>query len=471
MTPLMPRLQRVGREISDFAGSLAGRMALILMVGLSTAAISALLIAEHARRQDFERYRDQRLALSVAEVVQRLGSAPEETRRLISQDRIIGVRPAPEAWPEPRVRDERLSATLAAGLARPIAPEAQRMSDGYCRPTGQEKLQALAGMRQLPHGDCWNVSLMRPDGRRENFAFYLPPLILPPSATLNPLFLSLILAASALLSVFVARRATQPLKRLTQAARAFSRSIDAVAISEEGPRDVRTTMAAFNLMQRQVRDGVRERTQMLSSIAHDLQTPLTRLRLRLEDVSDPELRERLIGDLNATLSMVRTGLDLARSSESQEPWSVVDLDSLLSSLAEDFAEVHSKVVFVGGCGAQARVRPNALSRCLGNLIDNAVRYGGQAAIQCSQKDGQLRIDVVDAGPGIPEAAIASMFEPFQRGEAARRQNKDGTGIGLTIARALAATFGANIQLSNLAKGGLRARIVLCPNLRRGVDPA
>ncbi len=192
--------------------------------------------------------------------------------------------------------------------------------------------------------------------------------------------------------------------------------MDGDQIDETGPREVRAALATFNVMQKRVRDGFQNRTQLLASISHDLQTPLTRLRLRLEQVTDEKLRQKLISDLATTQSLVREGLDLARSTESGEAWSVVDLDSLVASIAEDAAEFGATVSFSGGCGRNVRVKPNALGRCLNNLIDNAVRYGGDAEVSCHADDERVVISVRDHGPGLSPECIERMFEPFVRGE-------------------------------------------------------
>jgi signal transduction histidine kinase len=264
-----------------------------------------------------------------------------------------------------------------------------------------------------------------------------------------------LLVASAVLAILIARIASNPLARLMRAAKAFSVSQDQADIAEKGPREVRAALATFNVMQNRVRAGFKDRTQLLASISHDLQTPLTRLRLRLEQVSDETLRQKLIADLGATQELVREGLDLARSTESGEEWSVVDLDSLVASIAEDAAEFGAPVQFTDGCGRNVRVKPNALGRCINNLIENAVRYGGDADVSCRADADRVVISVRDHGPGLSPECIERMFEPFVRGASDKIR---GTGIGLTIARAQARTSGADVRLRNHAEGGLVAEI-------------
>lgn len=157
--------------------------------------------------------------------------------------------------------------------------------------------------------------------------------------------------------------------------------------------------------------------------------------------------------------MVKRGLDLARSGESAEDWSLVDLDSVLSSLADDAAEFGQAVRFIDGCGALVRVRPDALSRCLSNLIDNAIKYGGNADITSRRPGKTVIVTVRDHGPGMTEALLARAFDPFVRADRSQSSG-DGTGIGLTIARAQAATTNAKLSIRNHSEGGLMATLTL-----------
>ena len=295
-------------------------------------------------------------------------------------------------------------------------------------------------------------------GARRAMALSFPRLIKPPSTIFNPAYLLVIVAASAGLAILVARSVAKPLRRLERAAEAFSLSLDPEEIPERGPEEVRAALSTFNLMQRRARAGFAERTQLLAAISHDLQTPLTRMRLRLELVDNADLRERLLADHQAMQTLVREGLDLASSTESREEWSVIDIDSLLASMAEDAEDLGAPVRFVSGCGGTVRVKPNALTRCIANLVDNGVKYGGGADISCTRSGGRLMIDVRDHGPGIPADQIDQMFEPFTRGPSSQPGGRHGTGIGLTIARSLAMSFEASVRLRNAPEGGVVATI-------------
>lgn len=443
--------------------SMAGRIFLLLSIGMLTAASAALILAEQVSRDDFQRLRLDRVVALVSSVHAQFTANPADTMQLLTDDKIIYVRPASEEVAIVNT-DANLVRQITQSLGAASAPDAGEVPSSLCFPRRKESLEVAAGINGgqpvsavLP--DCWVVRFNDTTGARRSLAIYLPPLIL--SSALNSSYLLALLAASAILAILIARFASTPLNRLMQAARAFSVSSDPAKIEEKGPREVRAALATFNLMQSRVREGFKDRTQLLASISHDLQTPLTRLRLRLEQVSDEKLRQRLINDLSATQDLVREGLDLARSTESAEEWSVVDLDSLVASIAEDAAEFGAPVQFTDGCGRNVRVKPNALGRCLNNLIDNAVRYGGDADVSCKAEEGRVVISVRDHGPGLSPESIERMFEPFVRGEADKAKGPGaGTGIGLTIARAQARTSGADVRLRNHPEGGLVAEIEL-----------
>ena len=446
------------RRITDFAGSMAGRIFVMLTIGMTIASATSLVLAERARRQDFERLRIERVAASAIDIAGRLARQPKRIGPLLAAREILGAHPAPAdvAIVQP---DARLTALIARGLGPRSTPEAGQVPTSLC--FGRQVFGAsrrAAGVADDPVPDCWLVRLTDADGNRQALAIDLPPFVLPPSSALDPIYLLILVAASALFALIVARFAATPIRRLAEATRAVSISSDPEPLPESGPTEVRAALRAFNVMQGRIREGVRDRTQVLAAISHDLQTPLTRLRLRLEHVSDPELRDRLASDVVATQRLVREGLDLARAGESREPFSNVDLDSLISSLVEDNAEFGAPVTFTGGCGATVRVKPDALARCLGNLIDNALKYGGDADVTCARHGNMIVVAVRDHGPGIAPDAIATMFQPFQRGDNSRSRTTGGTGIGLTIARAQATTFGGTIALTNCADGGLLATV-------------
>ena len=438
--------------------SMAGRIFILLAVGTAASSIISLYFANMMRRNDFQHIRLERVVASAVDVADRLRQDPMGTEELLRRRLILGAAQAPLGVaidiPEPK-----LAEALAQRLGPASLPEAGQVAAGLCfKHKYTNSSQAAAGVADLPPPDCWIVRFTDQRGQRRAVALGLPRLSMPPDARLNLLDLLLIEALSAAVSVIVARQIAKPLRRLETAAADFSVSFDPQPIPEEGPAEVHAALSTFNLMQERVRWGFRERTQLLAAISHDLQTPLTRLRLRLEQVKDEELRERLVDDHRAMQDLVREGLDLAGSAEAREDWAMIDIDSLLASMAEDAEDLGLPMRFASGCGGMVRVKPNALTRCVGNLVDNAVKYGGSAEIGCERREGRVVISVRDHGPGIDAAQLDEMFEPFTRGAAGQPGGRPGTGIGLTIARTLAMTFDGSVRLANAEGGGLIATI-------------
>ncbi len=274
--------------------------------------------------------------------------------------------------------------------------------------------------------------------------------------------LALFLSALTLLALVVAHMATKPLRKLAQAAHALSRNIDHPAIAVgEGSNEVREASAAFNSMQNSIRSYIEERTIMLAAIAHDLQTPLTRLRLRLEKVADEALRTKLVEDLTATQDLVKEGLEFARTMSADYPtFDLVDLDSLVETLCNDATDSGQEVTLSGKLGRPLRASPHALRRCIANLLDNAIKYGKFAHISVKQEHDKAIISIIDGGAGIPPDQIEAVFRPFNRLESSRSRNSGGTGLGLTIARIIAEKHHGSIKLKNMGSKDLGLLVTL-----------
>lgn len=279
----------------------------------------------------------------------------------------------------------------------------------------------------------------------------------------------LILAVALLLT----GRALAPLEALSRAAARFGRHPEtSPPLEETGTREMREVTQAFNQMQGRIQGNLAERNRMVSAMTHDLRTPLTKLQLRLDRVGDERLREQLMRNVREMLAVLEQGLALARSLETDERWSRLDVRTLLASIADDYADLGHDVAVDEVDDAQGRpfiaeVRPLCLKRCIENLVTNAVSYAGSARlrVRCG-KDGAACIEVLDEGPGIPADRLERVFEPYYRLEGSRNRAFGGIGLGLTIARNLAALTGATLMLSNRAGGGLKAAIVLSPDRLR-----
>lgn len=270
--------------------------------------------------------------------------------------------------------------------------------------------------------------------------------------------------AICVLAFVAVRFAVQPLRDLARAAEALGRNIYRPPLPVSGPLEVRSAAMSFNAMQRQLTQSMSERTRFLTAVSHDLRSPLTRLRLRTEMLPDAQWRERLRGDLDEMEAMVRATLDAVQGIEVTEARREIDLDSMLEGLSEDAREAGHSVTVDGRAARPVAGYPRNLKRCLQNLLDNAIRYGGEASIHIADDSRAVRIAIRDNGPGIPdEATLARVFEPYFRGHAARADGTGaggGTGLGLTIAQSIAATHGGALTLRNRQEGGLEAELML-----------
>lgn len=271
----------------------------------------------------------------------------------------------------------------------------------------------------------------------------------------------LLLLISLGLTLVAVRRVTRPLSRLADATAAFAVSLDPRPLAPGGPSEFQPVLDAFNLMQRRVSEGFQERVHMLSAINHDLRTPLARLALRLDQVSDLDLRARLRADVVLLDGMVARGMQLARGGEAQEARAPIDLTALLQTIADEAVEMGNDVSCDLACHGVVQARPETLLRCITNLVDNAVRYGGSARLTCEMSRGVTQIIVLDDGPGVAEEQLEAAFRPFTRLGHPGRQ-VDGSGLGLTIARQQARSLNGDVRLENRKAGGLAAIITL-PN--------
>ena len=213
-------------------------------------------------------------------------------------------------------------------------------------------------------------------------------------------------------------------------------------------------------MQERLQRFIRDRTQMLAAISHDLRTPITSIRLRAEFIEDTELRDRIIATLAEMQRMTEATLAFAREDVTAEPSRVVDIAALVDSVAADLADTDMDIA----CDPAERIditgRPDALKRVFRNLIENAVAYGQRARVAISALQGDAIIVIEDDGPGIPETERERVFEPFVRLEESRNQQTGGIGLGLAIARTIVRAHGGDIALDNAAGGGLRVTVTL-----------
>ena len=258
---------------------------------------------------------------------------------------------------------------------------------------------------------------------------------------------------------FGARLLARPVQRLAQAAEQLGTNLHHPAIAETGPAEARQAARVFNQMQQRIRSQLDERGRFLAAVSHDLRTPLTRMKLRSERLQDEALREKFRADISEMAAMLDATLQYLRGEAADEAWQLLDVHALIDAMAEDARDGGGDVGLRGNA-LPLMTAPSALRRCLANLLENALRYGQKADIALIDTPQLLSIEIHDAGPGIPEAQMDIVFEPFVRLESSRNKASGGVGLGLSIAREAARQCGGTLHLRNAGQGGLIAGIAI-----------
>lgn len=442
-----------------FFGSMTGRVFLVLLLGIVASAALTQWLAVTERSRQLERYRDFHALERAEQLITTADVVPQASRAVYLRVASRGsVRLEPGAAMEaPSLPQTEFSSALQQrlGAGFRLFPLADRPA-ACDRPRETYSIFASTQWR----GTCETMIVQMGDGQTLKLSV-LPPRA-PPNGPPHSEILTMLpfLISIVVLAYLVTRMTMAPLKHLAQAAKDLGNDINHPPLALRGAGEIRQAAAAFNAMQARIRQHISQRTEMLAAITHDLQTPLTRLRLRLEKVSDDELQQRLKDDLSAMQQMVKEGLDLARSMDTTESMQALDLDALLDSVCADAADGGQKVELHGHAQMALMARPLAIRRCLVNLIDNAVKYGQFARVTVERMAGAARIRIRDGGPGIPADQMARVFEPFYRLESSRSRDSGGTGLGLTIARNIAEQHGASVALANHVDGGLEVTLVV-----------
>jgi signal transduction histidine kinase len=447
--------------------SLFGRLLLVVLTVLVIAQLSSLALHMHERGELLLQATGMRAAQRVADIVTLFDTVSVNDRERIakvlstpplsvrvSQRAVIerdeaghGARSALFATlvrrfvGEDRMLRARVSEVPA--LARAPGPMGRgmgmgpgHMRDGPHHPPGMGYVNrpgvAFIAQVQLADGAWVSVESRQPE-QTANWPYRLLSTI------------AILLVAAVLIAFIAVRWVTRPLQVLAAAAMGLGRNVNRPPLPETGPIEVARAAHAFNTMQIQLSDYLRSRTRLLAAMSHDLKTPITRLRLRSELLEDPKLRERYSQDLQELEAMVVSTLDFMRGIDDEEPAQAFDVMAMLEALQSDLEETGAKVTLSGHTGRSYVGQRQALRRCLGNLLDNAIKYGGSADVAVSDRGDDLLIQVRDQGS----------------------RETGGTGLGLAIARQIARAHGGDVKLLNRPSGGLEARLVL----PRGRAPA
>lgn len=453
--------------------SLFGRLTLVLLIGFTAALSLAAWIHMHDRGQViYETIHSEVIERTVG-IVQLLDAlAPAERTRLLPllsgpQLHII-LADAPQAAPPEDTQAagaqlvyRQLRERLGQGTEIRVALEgfvmAGPMAPGLGIGMGAMAMARMHGIHTM--ASRFFVQVRLDDDTWVRFERQVPREVFDWPVRLSITLGALLFGVTAL-SLFAVRWLVRPLQALRRAADALGKDIHRPPLAETGPVEVAETSRAFNTMQGRIQRFVDDRARILAAVSHDLKTPLTRLRLRADLLDDEGLGEKIRRDLDEMQTMVDATLDFMRGAEIREETRSLDLMALLESLCDDAREAGAQIRLEGRIKRPYLGRPLALKRCIGNLLDNALRYGGAADLAVQDGDQWVGIAIADRGPGIPPEAMERVFEPFFRAEGSRGRASGGTGLGLGIARNLARAHGGDLTLKNRDGGGLLAELTL-----------
>ncbi|MDB5688800.1 MAG: two-component sensor histidine kinase [Sphingomonas bacterium] len=428
-------------------GLLGRILAILLLTVVIEFGVSTLLYeraSQFSVREDEARRLAEHLVIARKLVAERPWQERSAMAERLTTDRYV-IRWAPSLPPPPR-----LAAELVDMRRQIVAWEpALASSDLRLRLDAPGRHTVVAGGLSLPDGSWLYFST-----RETVHAWDL---------TIGRILLALVPAVGLLVvGALLIRRTLRPLRTLAHAAGRFGTGItgDEVILAEAGTGEVRRVIRAFNDMQRRIHRLITDRTQALAAVGHDLRTPLSRLQLRLEAVSEPELRDAISGDVAEMEGMVASLLAYLGGESDPELPVRIDVAVLIATIVDDFSDRGMRAEYEGPEHCEINVRPIGLKRAVVNLVDNAIHYGGNAMVSLAYEDTRIVIQVEDDGPGIPPQDIAAALAPFTRLDPARGRNTLGLGLGLAIVVRTVEAEGGTLRLVNRAAGGLRAELVL-----------
>jgi signal transduction histidine kinase len=460
-------------------GTLFGQTLLILLAGLGVTLFAGSWIYSSARQEAVRAVGGLAAGQRIANLARLVDEAPADWReRLVTgaSDPTFQVSLSSERPLLAREESEIGAAELIAEFLRQQLPS-------------REVLVAVRGVQDLPlqhgrgggpgfgpgmHGPMMHGPMMRAamswrglqaavrltDDRWLHFTTVLPDT----GPNLSPRLLIALLVMVGMIAAVTAwavRRMTAPLATLAAAAERLGRDVEAPPMPESGSVEMRGAAHAFNTMQARLRRLVENRTQMLAAISHDLRTQLMLLRLRAETVEAVGERDKLLATISDMDGMLTATLSFARDDAANEERRPADLGALLASAVDDMADAGLPVSLELPTEAiVTECKPEALKRAITNLLDNAIKYGGDARASIAIAPETVNIIIDDTGPGIPEDELARVLQPFYRLEGSRSRDTGGMGLGLAIAASIIEAHGGALRLENRDTGGLRATILL-----------
>ncbi len=426
---------------------LAALVAISVLIGIAIVAAIALFLFNPPPRSDSPIFTVSRVA-DITRLV-RAARTPAETDTLLAVIRHAGIKVERVALSDLEPAEDHHNLSFTAHFAlRQLA--------------SRPGIDLLQGMR-YPAGPAKQIVTKLDDDRALVFDA-MPktswwPILLTPTA----LLLMIVLVSVLLLSIYAVHWIIVPLAEVATAAASFGRSPqDNDVLSRRGPREIMQVTDALNDMRTRIRALLDDRMRMLAAISHDLRTPLTRLRLRVERVSQDELKTAMLADLTKVGRMLDETLEYLRDDARSETASRIDLPSFLQTICTDFADMGHAVSYTGPARLSYACQARALTRAVTNIVENAVKHGSKVTVALGGTPNKIEIEVADDGPGIPAALRDRVFEPFFKADDARSQNNGGFGLGLSIAQHIIKRHGGDIELVPGELTGLRVRLELPP---------
>jgi signal transduction histidine kinase len=436
----------------------------LVLVTAAAVAISNIGVAIYFYKNSEAQTRNfntERMIDRTAAVAATVGQVPQSSRLVVMQNmsrQEWRFRQAQGYIPSPMTAEEAALAKRLADALPANHPRKSAIAVHLHQPIGNIPQELRPYLTTQLGGNAELIQTIVPiDANTMMSGVRIRPTPVWPVEIMVAALVAVILACAA--AAFMARRVVRPLSELTAATAAVAVGSGTPHVAEEGPEDVRNAAIAFNVMAEKVTKTLESQRHLLSAVGHDLRTPLTAMRINLEFVKDEELRDGLMRNLDELQALTEQVLAAAKGASGEQRRSV-DLSALVESLCTDLDEIGEPVSWANHSPAPISCRPNEIKRAVRNLVENAVAYGHKADVRIASAGDGYDVVVEDEGPGIPETDRQRVFEPFVRLESSRNEATGGTGLGLTLVKAIAEGHGGEVMLENRPGGGLRARMHL-----------
>jgi signal transduction histidine kinase len=447
--------------------SIRTRTILVLLIGLTASHLASTVVYSTDREQVLAAANEQRMADRLAVLAQVIDTTAEALRPNVAE--AISSPALHVVWERNGIvatdhREDDKRALIQASLRSHFGTLDDNRLHVFvvspADPAPRNLASALHFLHHQPSDQRLQVSLALKDGSWVHFHLSINEA--PTTWSRESMISTLVMVLGTLIiAIWATGWITAPLASFARAAERLGMDVSAQPLSEDGPQEVRAAARAFNQMQRRIRSFVDDRLAMLAAVSHDLRTPITRLRLRTEQLPIEALQQdKMLQDLDEMEQMVSSSMAFAKDEATDEPSQPIDLTALLGSICDDLTDAGFDADFAWAERLVYRGRPVAMKRLFSNLIENAVRYGQCARVRAVAYPERIEVVVQDQGPGIPEAQLEQVFKPFFRLETSRNRRTGGLGLGLANVRTIARAHGGDVRLCNRPEGGLAAVVIL-----------